>query len=62
VALAGGLERGQLIVENLPRLEQQPPDQRRLTVVDAAAGDEAQQLLLFLFREPGFDVFRAAQK
>jgi len=62
VALAVGLQRCELVVEDLLRLVQQPADQRRLAVVDAAAGDEAQQLLLFLFREPGFDVGRAAQK
>ena len=42
---AVGLQRRELVVEDLPRLVQQPADQRRLAVVDAAAGDEAQQLL-----------------
>ena len=45
VALAVIFERAQLVVENLLALVQQPPDQRRLAIVDAAAGDEAQQLL-----------------
>jgi hypothetical protein len=33
-------ERGQLIVENPLRLVEQPADERRLAVVDAAAGEE----------------------
>ena len=41
-----GLERRELVVEDQARLEQQAPDQRALAVVDAAAGDEAQQALL----------------
>ncbi len=40
-----GLECRELVVEDQPRLVQQPPDQRALAVVDAAAGDEAQQVL-----------------
>ena len=40
------LERRELVVEDQPGLEQQAPDQRRLAVVDGAAGDEAQQALL----------------
>jgi hypothetical protein len=40
------LQRGELVVEDQPGLEQQAPDQRRLAVVDGAAGDEAQQALL----------------
>ena len=56
VALAVAFERGELVVEDLLRFVEQPPDQRRLAVVDAAAGDEAQQLLLFLLLEPGADV------
>jgi hypothetical protein len=62
VTLAVGLQRGQLVVENLPRFVQQPPDQRRLAVVDAAARDEAEQLLAFLRREPRLDVIGSAQK
>ena len=50
---AVGFERGQLVVENLLGLVQQPADQRGLAVVDAAAGDEAQQLLSLLLGEPG---------
>jgi hypothetical protein len=50
MALAVGLQRSELVVEDLARLVQQPSDQRRLAVVDAAAGDEAQQLLVLLLR------------
>ena len=46
VAARLDLERGELVVEDEPGLEQQPADQRALAVVDAAAGDEAQQALL----------------
>ena len=46
VAARVGLERRELVVEDQPGLEQQAPDQRRLAVVDRAAGDEAQQALL----------------
>ena len=42
--LAVGFEARELVVEDLPAVVQQPPDQGRLAVVDAAAGDEAQQL------------------
>jgi hypothetical protein len=56
VALAVGLERGELVVENLPGLVEEAPDQRRLAVVDAAAGDEAQQLLMLLRAQPLRDV------
>jgi len=41
-----GVERGELIVEQRLRLVEQAADQRGLAVVDAAAGDEAQQILL----------------
>ena len=40
--LAVGFKRGELIVENLLGVVEQASDQRRLSVVDAAAGDEAQ--------------------
>ena len=49
-------QRVELVVEDLLALVEQPPDQRRLAVIDAAAGDEAQQLLRLLLREPGADV------
>jgi len=59
---AVGLERRELVVEDLPRLVQQPADQGRLAVVDAAAGEEAQQLLRLLRGEPFVDVGRRVQK
>ena len=52
VAIAVGLECGELVVENLPRLIEQPADQGRLAIIDAAAGDEAQQFLVLLRYEP----------
>src|SRR5262249_58498457 len=62
VTLAVAFQRRQLVVEDLPGVVEQPPDQRRLAVVDAAAGDEAQQLLGLLLGEPGMDVGRRVQK
>jgi len=59
---AVGFEGGELFVEDLPGLVQQAPDQRRLAVVDAAAGDEPQQLLRLLRGEPFADVGGAIQK
>ena len=50
VALAVAFERRELVVEDQLGVVEQPPDQGRLAVVDAAAGDEAQQLLGFLLR------------
>jgi len=49
-------ERGQLIVEDLLRFVEQPADQGRLAVIDAAAGDEAQEFLRFLLGKPGANV------
>ncbi len=43
VAAAVGFERIELVVEQPARVVQQAADQRALAVVDAAAGDEAQQ-------------------
>ena len=40
-----GLERGELVDEQRPRLVEQPPDQRALAVIDAPAHDETQQRL-----------------
>jgi hypothetical protein len=40
------LQGRELVVEDQPGLEQEAADQRRLAVVDGAAGDEAQQALL----------------
>jgi hypothetical protein len=44
VPLAVRFERGELVVEDLLGLVEQPADQRRLAVVDAAAGQKAEQL------------------
>ena len=49
-------ERRELILEDHLRLVQQPADQRRLAVVHAAAGDEAQQALALVRAQVGFDV------
>ena len=38
-----GLERRELVVEQRPRLMEQPADQRRLAVVDAAADDQTDE-------------------
>ncbi len=46
-----GLERLQMILEDQLRFIEQPPDQCRLAVIDAAAGDEAQQVLVLLLGE-----------
>jgi hypothetical protein len=62
VALAVGFQRRELVVEDLLGLVKQPPDQGRLAVVDAAAGDEAQKLLVLLLDEPGMDVGGRVQK
>jgi hypothetical protein len=40
-----GCERRDLVVEDLLRIVQQTPDQRRLAVIDRPAGDEAQDVL-----------------
>jgi hypothetical protein len=43
-ALGVGLQRGELVLEDELGLPQQAADQRALAVVDAAAGDEAQEI------------------
>ena len=48
VAPAVGFQRRELVVEQQLGVVQQAPDQRALAVVDAAAGDEAQQVLGFV--------------
>jgi hypothetical protein len=54
-AVAAGirLEGGELILEQALGIEQQPPDQRRLAVVDAAAGQKAQQAFVLVVAEEG---------
>ena len=49
-ALAVGFERGELVLEDHLGIVEQPADQRGLAVVDAAAGDEAQQRLVLVLR------------
>ena len=49
-------ERGELVVEQGLRFVQQAADQRALAVVDAAAGDEAQQALVLLRDEVGMEI------
>ena len=55
-------ERCDLVVEDLPGFVEQPADQCRLAIIDAAAGNEAQELGSLLLGEPGFHVRRAVQK
>ena len=50
------LERGKLILENLPGVGKQASDQRRLAVVDRTAGQEAQKRFLLLPGQIGTDV------
>ncbi len=45
-------QRGELVVEDELAVIEQPADQRRLAVIDAAAGQEAQQALVGLLGEP----------
>ena len=45
-----GLERGEVVLEHELRVVEQPPDERALAVVDAAAGDEAQHGLVLVDR------------
>ncbi len=52
------LECRELVVEQQLGFIEQPADQRGLAVVDAAAGDEAQQVLAFLREQIRFDVGR----
>ena len=51
-----GFECRQLILEQHLRFIEKPPDERRLAVIDGAAGNEAKQVLLLLGVEIGFDV------
>ena len=52
------LEGRQLILEDRLGVEQQPADERRLAVIDAAAGDEPQERLSTVTIEIGFDISR----
>jgi len=55
--LAVALHRGELVLVDHLGVVQEPADERALAVVHAAAGEEAQQLLLLVAREVGVDVF-----
>ena len=57
-ALAIGLQRFELILEDHLRIIEQSPDQGGLAVIDAAAGDEAQHGLVLMDVEIGVDVLR----
>jgi hypothetical protein len=52
------LQRGQVVVGDQPGVVEQAADQRALAVVDAAAGDEAQQVLAVVVLEEGVDAPR----
>ena len=60
VAPAVGFQRRELVVEQQLGVVQQAPDQRALAVVDAAAGDEAQQALGFVLLQVLRDGSRCA--
>ena len=51
-----GRQRRELILEDHLGFVQQPADQRRFAVVDAAAGDEAQQVLPLVRAKVGLDI------
>ena len=51
-----GFELAELVLEDHLGIVQQPPDQRRLAVIDAAAGDEAQHRLVLVLVEIGVDI------
>ena len=53
------LQRRQLVLEDQLGVVEQPADQRRLAVVDRAAGQEAQQRLLLLHGKIVADAIRA---
>src|SRR3546814_16915963 len=55
-ALAVGLKRGKLILEDHLGIIEQPADKRRLAVVHRSAGDEAQQRLVLMDFEILIDV------
>jgi hypothetical protein len=56
VALGVSFQGCELVLEQELRLVEQPADQRRLAVVDAAAGDEAEQALVLVRLEVREDV------
>ena len=54
--LGVGLQRRELILEDHLRVVQQASDERGFAVIDAAAGDEAQQALVLMLLQVGVDV------
>ena len=55
--LESDLQRRQLILEDHLRIPEQAADQGALAVIDAAAGDEAEQRLLLLALQVGKNIF-----
>src|SRR5690606_5398765 len=55
-ALALGGQRRKLVLEKQFRIPEEPADEGALAIIDAAAGDEAQQVLLLLRLEIGVDL------
>ena len=55
--LAVALHGGELVLVDHLRVVQQPADERAFAVVDAAAGEEAEELLLLVAGEVAVDVF-----
>ena len=55
-------ERREMIFEQQLGIVEQPADQRGLAVIDAAAGEEAQQRLLFLRREECLEIGRGVHQ
>ena len=54
--LAVVFKRGQLVFEDHLAVVKQPPDQGALAIVDAAAGDEAQHVLVLVRIEVGVNI------
>ena len=50
------VERFKLVVGDHAGIVKQPPDQRGFAVIDRAAGDEAEKILLLLGLQVGLDV------
>ena len=51
-----GFEAGELVLVDHLRVVEQATDERRLAVVDAAAGEEPEQILALVLGEVGVDV------
>ena len=57
MTLAVAFERSQLIFKDHLGIIEQSPDQGRLAIIDAPAGDEAQQALVLMRLQIGVDIF-----